>query len=330
MCFDHRRHTPRFRISAKFSAFVLLVLSATSCAVVERAQIDHAERLRQTAALAAEVKAFGKTLGIEPTDALTQTTQERPALSMLWFWLQRMGTLALHSPIDVRLTVGFSAVREQLHLERVYRVDGYSVYYRQENEFGDERAVTTMGFAEESLLRRVKVILHEDLHGDKNFDLPWEIEEAIVTPLGSLAAAEYFRHKGDVDNLKRAQAAVGRDRQLGRELNDLVEEAERLFVGGPLAEARGRIVAHMADYPAYYNHFIRQIAGQETLTVLEAKLSHDLAYFRYFDAIVELAEKAPDLKTLIADLKGFSRGGDPASLKNYLGELQRKYTASAR
>jgi hypothetical protein len=27
------------------------------------------------------------------------------------------------------------------------------------------------------------VILHEDLHGDNNFALPWEIEEGVVTPL---------------------------------------------------------------------------------------------------------------------------------------------------
>lgn len=41
-------------------------------------------------------------------------------------------------------------------------------------------------------MRRVKVILHEDLHGDKNFALSWEVEESIVTPLGSLAAVEFL------------------------------------------------------------------------------------------------------------------------------------------
>lgn len=330
MYYSHRSQQLKFRISGKFCAAVIVVLFLSSCAVVEPPQIDDAEPLRQTAALVAEVKAFGKTLGIEPTEALRQTTQARPALSMLWFWLQRMGTLALSMPIDVRLTVGFSTVKEKLRLERVYRVDGYSVYYRQGNEFADQRAVTTMGFTDEGMLRRVKVILHEDLHGDTNFDLPWEIEEAIVTPLDALAAAEFFRYKGDVDNLRRAQTAVEEDRQLARELNDLVKEAERLFAVEPLEEARDRVVELIPNYPTYQRLFRRQIAGQNVLTVLEAKLSHDLAYFRYFDAIIALSEKASDLRTLIADLKGFSRDGGPLGLENYLGELNRKYTAPAR
>jgi len=41
-------------------------------------------------------------------------------------------------------------------------------------------------------VRRVMVVLHEDLHGDANFALPWEIEEGLVTPLGYLAAAAFF------------------------------------------------------------------------------------------------------------------------------------------
>ena len=51
--------------------------------------------------------------------------------------------------------------------------------------------------SDEPIVRRVKVILHEDLHGDVNFALPWEIEEGIVTPLGSFAAVEYFRWKNE-------------------------------------------------------------------------------------------------------------------------------------
>src|SRR2546427_8090652 len=151
---------------------------------------------REPSALVEEDKAFEKSLGIEPTAALSQTTRNAPALSMLWFWMQRLGTLALRKPVDIRMAIGFSTLKEQLKLEQVYRVDGYSVYYRQGNEFADPRSIATVGFAEEGMVRRVKVILHEDLHGDKNFDLPWDIEESIVTPLGSLAAVEFFKHKG--------------------------------------------------------------------------------------------------------------------------------------
>jgi len=316
--------------SGKLLSAVFVFLSLASCAVVEPLRIDDAERLRQSAALVAEVKAFGKTLGIEPTNALAQTTLERPALSMLWFWLQRMGTLALRAPIDVRLAVGFSTRGERLGLERVYRVDGYSVYYRQGNEFADDRAVVTQGFADEALARRVKVILHENLHGDENFALPWEIEEALITPLGSLAAISFFAHKRDDENLRRARASLAEERQLGRELQSLVQQAEQLFAVRSLAEARERILGLMGDYPKYKRLFRRQIVGQNALTVLEAKLSHDLAYFRSFDAIVALSEKAPDLRSLISDLKSFSPSTGAAGLDAYLEELHRKYMVLPR
>jgi hypothetical protein len=316
--------------SGKLPAAVFVVFSLASCAVVEPRRSGDANRLRDMAALVAEVKDFGKTLGIEPTDALVQTTQERPALSMLWFWLQRMGTLALHAPIDVRLAVGFSTVKERLGLERVYRVDGYSVYYRQGNEFAGGGAVATVGFADEALERRVNVIFHEDLHGDKNFALPWEIEEAVVTPLGSLAAIRFFAYKEDGENLRRARESVEEERQVSRELIGLVKQAERLFASGPLEEARTRILALMADYPTYERHYRHQINGQNALTALEAKLSHDFAYFRYFDAVVALSEKVPDLRTLITDLKRLPGTADAASLEAYLGELDRKYTAIPR
>src|SRR5437870_462438 len=156
---------------SRFAAAVLLTCSLCSCAVAQRQESD-ASRLRETAAVVEEVKAFEKSLGIEPTAALSQTTQNAPALSMLWFRMQRSGTLALRKPVDIRMAVGFSTFKEQLKLEQVYRVDGYSVYYRQGNEFADPRSIATVGFAEEGMVRRVKVILHEDLHGDKNFDLP--------------------------------------------------------------------------------------------------------------------------------------------------------------
>ena len=48
------------------------------------------ERLEENARLVEEVKTFGKTLGIEPTEALSRTAEEQPALSMLWLWMQRV------------------------------------------------------------------------------------------------------------------------------------------------------------------------------------------------------------------------------------------------
>ena len=277
-----------------------------------------------------DVKNFGKTLGIEPTEALSQKADATAALSMLWLWMQRAGTLALRAPIDIRLAIGFNTDRERLNIEQVYRVEGYSVYYRQGNEFADARSAVTIGFAEEPLLRRVKVILHEDLHGDVNFALPWEIEEAIVTPLGSLAAAAYFRQKGSDNAWKSALASVAEERRVSRELLAFAAEAEKLFSALPVDAAREKILGRLADYPVYRVRFERQVQDQHAPTALEAKLSHDLAYYRYFDWIAELAEKAPSLKVLIADLKNLPTDADLATTEKFLQGLSSRYFAAVK
>ena len=277
-----------------------------------------------------EVKAFGKTIGIEPTPALSRTTEDGPALSMLWLWLQRAGTLALRAPLDIRLAIGFRTEKERLRIEQVYRVDGYSVYYRQGNEFADSRSVATIGFAAEPVIRRVMVVLHEDLHGDANFSLPWEMEEAIVTPLGSLAALAYFRQKDDEPSWKNALAAVAEERKLSRELNALTAEAELIFATLPVDDAKQQILAEMSRYPTYRRQFERQIRGQHPPTVLEAKLSHDLAYYRFFDRIAELSELAPDLKTLIDDLKKLPSDATPELTEKFLQRLNSRYSIASK
>jgi len=246
---------------------------------------------------------------------------------MLWLWMQRVGTIALQGPVDVRLTIGFYNERERLRLEQVYRVDGYSVYYRQGNEFADARSLATLGFAAESIVRRVMVVLHEDLHGDVNFKLPWEIEEAIVTPLGALAAVEFFRQQGDPTILEHAIKAVAEERRLARELNELAHTAERLFKTAPPDEASAAIFALMPTFSAYERRFRRQTRGQHAPTTLEAKLSHDLVYYRYFDRIAALSEMAPDLRTLVQDLKGIPADATYAVVDELLRRLEIKYRA---
>ena len=321
-----RQRGGRRWLLAKLATVSVLVLSVSSCSVAGR---DRAMRLEENARLVEEVKAFGKTLGIEPTEALSRTAQEQAPLSMLWFWMQHVGTLALRVPVDIRMAIGFAAAKEDLKLEQVYRVDGYSVYYRQGNEFADSRSIATAGFAEEGTVRRVKVILHEDLHGDNNFALSWEVEESIVTPLGSLAAVKFFRQKGDRETLQSALASLEEERQFARELNALVGEAEKLFKTKPVEEANEQILNLMLSYPVYYRQFQRQIAGQHPPTVLEAKLSHDLAYYRYFDQIVALSEKVANLRTLIADLKKLPHDTSQEGMQAYLQQLETKYSQSA-
>jgi hypothetical protein len=310
-----------FRRGPAWFGVVFLLLFLNACAVVERPGPQSTERLRETAKLVEDVKAFGKTLGIEPTAALSRTAESGPVLSMLWLWMQRNGTLARLKSVDIRMAIGFDSEQDLLKVEQVYRVDGYSVYYRQGNEYADSRSAATPGFAAQGIVRRVNVILHEDLHGDANFDLPWDIEEAVVTPLGSLAAVEYFKYKGDIENMKRAQTAVNEGRQISRELNDLAQAAEKIFRDTPVEEAKQQILGLLPNYPAYQLMFQRQVRRQHPATVLEAKLSHDLAYFRYFDAIVALAAKPTALKTLIEALKKMPRDATPETADKFLQGL---------
>jgi hypothetical protein len=325
-----RRCDFAFDICAGVALALWIAFSVSACATIERPDDLTANRLEETARLVEDVKSFGESIGIKPTRALSRTAGEGPALSMLWLWMQRSGTLALHRPIDVRMAIGFSAEKERLKIEQVYQVDGYSVYYRQGNEFSDARAIATLAFAAESIVRRVIVILHEDLHGDANFALPWEVEEAIVTPLGSLAAREYFRARGDDANEKNAANALNNDREVSRELIALAGEAEKVFARSPVDEAKQKVLAEVEKFPTYRRLFERQTRGQHGPTVLEAKLSHDLAYYRYFDRIAALAELAPNLKTLIADLKALPAGSRADVVETFLQDLALRYRGAAQ
>jgi hypothetical protein len=244
--------------------------------------------------------------------------------------MQRAGTLALHKPIDIHTAIGFSAEKERLKVEQVYRVDGYSVYYRQGHEFADSRSVATIGFAAQPIVRRVMVVLHEDLHGDVNFALPWEVEEAIVTPLGSLSAVAYFRQKGDEANWLNAVESLSVERKLSRELNALAAEAEPIFASLPAEDAKQRVLELLSRYPTYRRQFERQIQGQHAPTVLEAKLSHDLAYYRFFDRIAALAELAPTLKLLIDDLKTLPPDATADLTEKFLADLNTKYSVASK
>jgi len=312
-----------------FAVVVSAGLFISACARLATINAEDTVQLTHTATLIDEVKSFGKSLGIEPTRALSRTTQNSQALSMLWLWMERAGTLAVDKPIDIRLAIGFSTEKERLKIEQVYRVDGYSVYYRQGNEFSDSRSVATIGFAAQPLLRRVMVVLHEDLHGDANFALPWEIEESLVTPLGYLATVAFFQQKNDPAASTNAVAYLNEERQISRELNSLVAEAIPVLKSLPIEAAKEKILQQMSHYPNYQRQFERQIRGQHPPTVMEAKLSHDLVYYRYFDRIAVLAEQAPDLKTLIYDLRGLPPDATLQITEKYLAELSFRYGAAA-
>jgi len=211
-----------------------------------------------------------------------------------------------------------------LPLEQLYLVGGYSVYLRQGNQFGDPRSVATIDFARDSMLIKVKTVLHEDLHDDKNFDLPWEDEESIITPLGALAALEFFKHKADQANAKSALEGIEVERTLSRELVGIAQMADQLFRIEALSESRAKVFALVRSSPSYARWFQFHLEHQDADRALEAKISHDLAYYKYYDRIVSLYENRGDLRTLIRDLKKVPQGMTGETLEKFLAELERQ------
>jgi hypothetical protein len=317
-----------FQRSKQAAGSVIFAFLISSCTLTGMPIRNERELLRDASATIHEIKAFERDLGIEPTDALARTSEEKAPSSMLWLWLQRAGTLALRTPIDIRLTLGFANTKEEVPLEQVYRVDGYSVYYRQSNEFADARSVATESFARAGAVRQVAVVIHEDLHGDTNFDLPWEIEESLITPLGSIAAVEFFKRRLDSVNLESAQERLEEEKQLSRELGQLVAAAETIFNSEAVDSAKQKIVAMIPSYPVYHRHFQRQTRGQHPETAIEAKLSHDLVYYRHFDRIVALYETTGDLKAMVRDLRKAPK--DAQAVAAYLQSLEESDAFASR
>ncbi len=119
-------------------------------------------------------------------------------------------------------------------------------------------------------------------------------------------------------------------RQAAKELNALGSASAGSFSAKKRIEAaKQKVLALVSEYPAYQKQFERQVRGQHAPTVLEAKLSHDLAYYRYFDSIAALAELAPSLKTLIADLKSIPTNATHAVVDEFLRSLKIRYSAAS-
>jgi hypothetical protein len=289
-----------------------------------RTEIDQ-ELFEETLALVKEVKEYGRSLGIEPTAALSQSSNQKPTQSMLWLWLQREGTLAIRTPIDIRVAVRFSAPRERLPIERLYNIGSYSIYFRQGNEFGDGESVTTADFAKRSQFKRVMTVLHEDLHDDRNFALAWENEESSINPLAMVAALGFLEHTRDEAGIKEAESAIRDEAQLSRELRALAYQAEGLFQTERLIDAKRRLLKVIASSSVYGRYYSYQMKDQDENMGMEAKVSHDLAYYRHFERILSLHHAMGDLKTLIGELKSIPRETDTEGLEKYLGDLERRY-----
>lgn len=287
-------------------------------------QKTDAELLEETIKLSKEVKEFGKTIGIEPTEALSKGEKERKPSSMLWIWVIKKGIIKDEPEITIQAE--FSTDKENVRLYKVFSWNSdYSAFWRVENEFaGAVSAAITPSFLKNYVTRQVMVTIHEDLHG--NFELDEKAEEAMVTPLGYLVAMEFFKSKQDTENFHKAKNAIAGIQEMCQQLNTIAKKAKIIFETVPLNEARKEVLKLISANQSYFGWYSYNAYGATSEDAMEAKLSHDIMYWEFFDKVIRLYELAPDLKTLIIDLK-LSPGNRPG-VRKYLDELGQKYSAA--
>jgi hypothetical protein len=125
--------------------------------------------------------------------------------------------------------------------------------------------------------------------------------------------------------------SIAEERELSVQLNAFAMRAAAVFAVEKNVEiAKEKILELLPEFPVYQEQFERHVRGQHAPTALEAKLSHDLAYYRFFGVVAELAKAAPSLKVLIQDLKKMPRDSSAASADKFLGDLRSKYGVTRR
>lgn len=282
------------------------------------------ELLREAVALSKEVKEFGKTIGIEPSDILTKSTLESKPQSWISLMLQKRGTLATNGWFDAHIQLISSNLLKDARLEKMYTEGNFSVYMRGGEELADNDSVITVDFARNSNLRKVEIIFHEDLHVALELEIN---EEAVVSPLAFLAAQSFFQSRGDRQNYEHTLSVIKASRRISQELLLFIDEVLNIFKTVPSTNWHDKIMEVLEFYPAYKREFKNYYGGdlQDTRQILEAKISHDFVYNKYFDRIMalSLAERAPDLKTLIEDFK--KAPAENPAFETYLAELEKKY-----
>src|SRR3990167_3712501 len=135
------------KIAAAVMIF-LIFLGAASWAKAsgQATEKSDEELLKETVLLSQTVKEFEKTLGIEPSEALSQSTLEKPASSLTWIWIQETGATALTKPFWAVVYIKFSVPKERVPIDWINIGSGASLsyYFRQENIFSHPAAVRTL------------------------------------------------------------------------------------------------------------------------------------------------------------------------------------------
>jgi len=283
--------------------------------------------LEETVALSKEVKEFGKTLGIDRSPALTKSVLNAVPLSSITIYIQSVYFISKPSVAWIYFTKPCAALG-------IKSMSGYtkeySVYFRCVDEYADSSAIITPDFAKSSLERRVEVFLHEDLHTNTEQLYGGDYSESLVTPLAMIAALEYFKNKGDETAKNKIADYIKGWRVISLELNSLVKEINELYSAEPhddlLSQKAQNILAN--KYPNFYRRLAQILKNQYFATGFNAAISGEFMYYKDFDRVISLYEKAGNAKALIEDIKNAPAGKE--DLEKYLEELDQKYSKPAQ
>ena len=281
------------------------------------------ELLAETVKLSKEAKKFGRTLGIEPTEILSKSSDEAPAVSFLNMYVQEKMTIS--SPGS--FYVAFSALCSNLPIKSlVNQLRGHSVYFRCTNEFASSEAVITLDFAKASLTRKAEVLFHEDLHMNTKQTWSSDYVESLVTPLAFLASLEFLKSKHEWTSVSDLMSYIVSLRLFSQELTDLVAKLTVLYSSSspddPNIHAEAENI--LMSFPNYRRYILTALKDQYFDGAFEAKISHDLMYYKDFNRIIKLYDKTGNLKTLIEDIKKAPSG--TKEIEKYLEKLEEKYS----
>lgn len=260
--------------------------------------------LKETVLLSQKVKEFEKTLGIEPSEALSQSTLEKAASSLTWIWIQETGATALSKPFQAVIYIKFSVPKEQVPIDWITIGSGASLsyYFRQENIFSHPAAVITIDFAKMPLSQKVDIIIHEDLHLN---DFAGAGQDALVTPLADIAAVKYFETAKDASSIREVIILIAHRKAISKELIEFAKESEKIFSDQNLSDDEKRQKAWdlISSYPEYAAMFKYQTQDQSAQDALEAKVSHDLGYYGCYDWVLRHYEETGNFKALFEEIK---------------------------
>lgn len=295
---------------------IILILISVLLVFNSSATAENNEKLlEETVLLSRKVKEFEKTLGIKPSAALSKTTLETPAKSIIWIWVQKSGTTALSRPFEALFLIEFPTAKNEIPIEFMrayYTSDSY--FFRQGEVFSGDDSVITVEFAKMSLYQKVSSIVHEDLHSN---DFPGAQLEAPVTVLADIAAVKFLEMAGDVQNAARKKTEIDQRRTISKELLNLAKEAEKLFnsVNLPPYDKRKKAMELLAFYPNYNKMFEAQAGGRQPYNYMfEAKISHDLNYYGCYDSLMRRYDEIGDFKTFFEEIKKIPKMNLPESL----------------